>query len=239
MLSGEPMSTNSIINMSGIVKSYKMADDVFYALNDVSLQIAENDYVAIIGPSGSGKSTLMNILGCLDTPCSGNYHLAGADVAEMSEEKLAQLRNQSVGFIFQSFNLLPRATALENVMQPLVYRFIAMKRRRELAEQALARVGLADKMHNLPNQLSGGQRQRVAIARALVTNPKILLGDEPTGNLDSQTTTEIMALFDELHAEGQTVVLITHEPEIADHCHRVIRLKDGQIDSDQRKAHHA
>lgn len=229
----------AIISMNNIVKSYQMADETFYALKDVSLSIEENDYVAIIGPSGSGKSTLMNILGCLDAPCSGTYFLGEQAVASLSEVELANLRNQSVGFIFQSFNLLPRASALENVMQPLVYRFIAVKERKRLAMEALERVGLGNKIHHLPNQLSGGQRQRVAIARALVTKPKILLGDEPTGNLDSQTTLEIMALFDELHAEGHTVVLITHEPEIADHCHRVIRLKDGCIESDVRRQAHA
>lgn len=226
---------NAIISMNNIVKSYQMAEETFYALKDVSLSIEENDYVAIIGPSGSGKSTLMNILGCLDAPCSGTYFLGEQAVASLSEVELANLRNQSVGFIFQSFNLLPRASALENVMQPLVYRFIAVKERKRLAMEALERVGLGNKIHHLPNQLSGGQRQRVAIARALVTKPKILLGDEPTGNLDSQTTLEIMALFDELHTEGHTVVLITHEPEIADHCHRVIRLKDGCIESDVRR----
>lgn len=229
----------AIISMNNIVKSYQMADETFYALKDVSLSIEENDYVAIIGPSGSGKSTLMNILGCLDAPCSGTYFLGEQAVASLSEVELANLRNESVGFIFQSFNLLPRASALENVMQPLVYRFIDVKERKRLAMEALERVGLGNKIHHLPNQLSGGQRQRVAIARALVTKPKILLGDEPTGNLDSQTTLEIMALFDELHTEGHTVVLITHEPEIADHCHRVIRLKDGCIESDVRRQAHA
>lgn len=230
---------DNIIQLQNIVKSYPSGDDRFYALRDINLTIQENDYVAIVGPSGSGKSTLMNLLGCLDTPCSGEYILADRPVQQLQETELARLRNQSVGFIFQSFNLLPRATALANVMQPLVYRFIPLKKRQQMAIEALTKVGLKDKLWHLPNQLSGGQRQRVAIARALVTNPAILLGDEPTGNLDSQTTQDVMALFDELHQEGQTIVLITHELEIADHCQRVIRLVDGEIQSDTRKQQHA
>ena len=227
-----------IISLEGINKTYPVGDDVFYALKDVNLHIERNDYLAIIGPSGSGKSTLMNLLGCLDMPCAGHYQLAGEPIAEMNEEALAHLRNKSVGFIFQSFNLLPRASALVNVMQPLVYRFISQKEREKRAIEALQRVGLGNKLHHLPNQLSGGQRQRVAIARALVTHPDILLGDEPTGNLDSQTTREVMALFDELHADGHTIVLITHEQEIADHCHRVVRLMDGKIVQDTRSIAH-
>lgn len=221
-----------IITLRDISKYYDLAGERFYALNSLSLDINSNDYVAIIGPSGSGKTSLMNVLGCLDTPNEGSYRLAGQDIAHLSEYELASVRNKEVGFIFQSFNLLPRASVLANVMQPLVYRFISNRNRQELAKDALHRVGLSDKADHLPNQLSGGQRQRVAIARALVTRPSILLGDEPTGNLDSKTTNQIMTLFDELHQEGHTVILVTHEQEIADHCRRVIRLVDGQLSQD-------
>jgi putative ABC transport system ATP-binding protein len=216
-----------------------MGEQSFKALDGVDLSINENDYLAIIGPSGSGKSTLMNIIGCLDVPTEGDYVLQGKPVAQMTETELAGQRNKSVGFIFQSFNLIPRASALVNVMQPLIYRFISTSERRRLATEALVKVGLGDKLEHQPSQLSGGQRQRVAIARALVTKPDILLGDEPTGNLDSKTTSEIMALFDELHRDGHTIILVTHEQEIAEHCQRVIRLVDGKVVSDTKNSEQA
>jgi putative ABC transport system ATP-binding protein len=210
-----------------------MGEGGFYALDGIDLDIHLNDYLAIVGSSGSGKSTLMNLLGCLDYPTSGQYTLKNTNVATLDENRLAEIRNREIGFIFQNFNLLPRATALQNVMQPLVYQGLAKSQRKEMAEEALQMVGLTDRMHHVPNQLSGGQRQRVAIARALVTKPSILLADEPTGNLDSATTIEIMALFDRLHEEGQTLIIVTHEKEIADRCHRVITLKDGHLISDK------
>lgn len=223
---------DTVISLSNITKNYQMAQHSFCALDNINLIIKRNEYVAITGPSGSGKSTLMNVLGCLDNPSCGQYLLERNDVASQSEAQLAKIRNVGVGFIFQSFNLLPKASVLINVMQPLVYRVMPNAKRKQMALKALERVGLSDKVDNLPNQLSGGQRQRVAIARALVTNPAIILGDEPTGNLDSKTTADIMALFDQLHSQGHTIILVTHEAEIAQHCHRVIRLVDGKIDSD-------
>ena len=202
------------------------------ALRNVDLHIDRNEYVALIGPSGSGKSTLMNLLGCLDTPSEGRYVLNGRDTSEMDDNELARVRNQEIGFIFQSFHLLPRLTVLQNVMQPLVYRGTPRAERQERATRALTRVGLADRLGHRPNQLSGGQRQRVAVARALVGEPSILLADEPTGNLDSRTSADIMALFDELHAQGHTVVVVTHEPDIAAHCRRTVRVSDGRIVED-------
>jgi putative ABC transport system ATP-binding protein len=226
----KPVET--IIELRSIAKHYMMGSEGFYALNGIDLDIHLNDYIAIVGSSGSGKSTLMNLLGCLDYPTEGEYRLKGTNVATLDENSLAGIRNREIGFIFQNFNLLPRASALQNVMQPLIYRGIAIAERKQRAQEALAMVGLQDRMDHVPNQLSGGQRQRVAIARALVTKPAILLADEPTGNLDSSTTVEIMALFDQLHNDGQTLIIVTHEQEIADRCRRVITLKDGRLISD-------
>jgi putative ABC transport system ATP-binding protein len=219
----------TLIAFQDIVKHYSMGQELVRAINGVSLDIEVNEYVAITGSSGSGKSTMMNILGALETPTSGSYHLNGRDIGKLNDDELADIRNQEIGFIFQSFNLLPRLSALKNVMQPLVYRGINLKTREQKAQAALIRVGLAERVNHLPSQLSGGQRQRVAIARALVTNPAILLADEPTGNLDSRTTTDIMKLFDELHNEGNTIVLVTHDQDIAKHCHRIIHMQDGKI----------
>jgi putative ABC transport system ATP-binding protein len=225
-----------MIALRGIVKRYTMGEETVQALAGVDLDIARNEYVALTGPSGSGKSTLMNLLGCLDTPTEGSYMLNDRDVSGMNDIELAQVRNREIGFVFQSFHLLPRMTVLQNVMQPLVYRGMPQDERRARATEALGKVGLGDRMGHRPNQLSGGQRQRVAIARALVGAPSILLADEPTGNLDTRTSAEIMALFDALHAQGQTVILVTHEPDIAAHCHRVLRVSDGRIVEDRRQA---
>lgn len=222
----------ALIELRGITKYYEMGDQVVKALDGIDIEVIENDYLAFIGSSGSGKSTMLNILGCLDKPTDGSYHLNGKNVESLDPNELSEIRNLEIGFIFQSFNLLPRATALGNVMQPLVYRNIGYRKRKEMAMEALQRVGLGDRVDHLPNQLSGGQRQRVAIARALVTHPSILLADEPTGNLDSQTTIEIMQLFDELHAEGHTLIVVTHEDEIAQHCRRVVEMKDGKVFND-------
>ena len=220
------------LSLREVVKTYEMGAETVHALRGVSLDIARNEFVAIMGPSGSGKSTLMNLIGCLDVPTSGTYTLEGQMVASMSENKLAEIRNRQIGFVFQTFNLIPRANIFHNVELPLVYGGIPKGERRVLAEAAIERVGLADRMKHKPNELSGGQRQRVAIARALVFNPSIILADEPTGNLDSRTGDEIMAVIDELHDAGQTIVLVTHEDYIAQHASREIRLKDGSIESD-------
>ncbi|MDG2250417.1 MAG: ABC transporter ATP-binding protein [Gammaproteobacteria bacterium] len=222
----------SLINLTGITKHYEMGSQVVKALDGIDISVSKNDYLAFIGSSGSGKSTMLNILGCLDKPTSGQYHLNGKNVEILDQNELSEIRNLEIGFIFQSFNLLPRANALNNVMQPLIYRNIGFRQRKEMAMDALSRVGLGDRVDHLPNQLSGGQRQRVAIARALVTHPSILLADEPTGNLDSKTTIEIMQLFDELHKEGHTLIVVTHENEIAQHCHRIVEMKDGRIFND-------
>jgi putative ABC transport system ATP-binding protein len=222
-----------MIRLSGIVKRYQMGEEELMALAGVDLHIGRNEYVALIGPSGSGKSTLMNLIGCLDTPSEGSYVLNGRDTSSMTDNELAQVRNQEIGFVFQSFHLLPRLTVLENVMQPLVYRGIPRAERMLRAKEALEQVGLGNRLGHRPNQLSGGQRQRVAVARALVGKPSILLADEPTGNLDSRTSEEIMALFDEVHRSGQTVVVVTHEPDIAAHCRRTLRVSDGRIVEDR------
>ena len=223
----------ALIRLDQIGKQYQMGGETIAALDGINLSIERNEYMAFIGASGSGKSTMMNILGCLDTPSTGSYFLNGRNVASMTQAELAQTRNREIGFIFQSFNLLPRASALQNVMQPLIYRGIRPAERERRARAVLARVGLENRVDHLPNQLSGGQRQRVAIARALCGEPSILLADEPTGNLDSSTTADIMALFDTLHAEGQTLIIVTHEPDIANHCQRTVRLSDGRVLSDQ------
>ena len=227
---------NAVIELRGVTREYRMGDQVVRALAGVDLDIGGNEYCAIVGASGSGKSSLMNIVGCLDSPTAGTYTLNGRAVASSVSFMPATARNREIGFIFQSFNLLPRADALHNVMQPLVYRRLPFAERKARAREALQRVGLGDRMDHLPNQLSGGQRQRVAVARALVGQPSILLADEPTGNLDSATTAEIMALFDALHRDGHTIIIVTHEPEIAAHCLRVVRLRDGVVETDQRQA---
>ena len=224
----------NVIELQSIVKTYDMggAEEV-QALRGVSVNIAKNEYVAIMGPSGSGKSTLMNIIGCLDTPSSGQYLFNGVNVSEMNDNELAKIRNKEIGFVFQTFNLLPRSDALHNVELPLIYAGLGAGERKRRALETLQHVGLGDRSHHKPNELSGGQRQRVAVARALVTRPSIILADEPTGNLDSKTGEEIMLLFEELHRQGNTIILVTHEADIAEHAHRVIRVRDGKVESDE------
>ena len=224
---------SELIRIRDLAREYQMGEERILALQSVTLDIRRNEYVAIMGPSGSGKSTMMNLLGCLDTPTAGEYWLNGQEVSRLSDDELARVRNREIGFVFQTFNLLPRATALHNVELPLVYAGARGRERRERAAAALARVGLEHRMEHRPNELSGGQRQRVAIARALVNDPSILLADEPTGNLDSVTSEEIMRVFGDLHAAGQTVIMVTHEPDIAAHAERVVVLRDGRVESDR------
>ncbi len=227
------MSKN-VIEIEKIEKNYQVGTQVVRALRGVTTNIERGDYVAIMGPSGSGKSTLMNIIGALDTPSAGKYVLNGTDVSQLHDERLAEIRNKEIGFVFQTFNLLQQYTALENVMLPLVYSGVTKHTRLEKAKEALDKVGLSDRISHKPNELSGGQRQRVAVARALITNPSIILADEPTGNLDTKTSIDIMKLFDEIHIGGNTIILVTHEEDIAQHAHRIIRLRDGMIEKDER-----
>jgi putative ABC transport system ATP-binding protein len=233
---GDTPLPDIVILTHKLTREYDMGGEIVRALRGVSVQIKQNEYVAVMGPSGSGKSTLMNLIGCLDTPSAGEYWLNGQQVSDLDDDQLARIRNKEIGFVFQTFNLLPRATALHNVELPLIYAGLGARERRAQAAQALERVGLADRMEHRPNELSGGQRQRVAIARALVNHPSILLADEPTGNLDSATSAEIMDVFRDLHAQGQTIVMVTHEHDIAAHAARVVTLRDGVIASDQRQA---
>ncbi len=227
------MDKNIVIGLRGITREFVLGEEVIYALKGIDLDICKNEYVALMGPSGSGKSTLMNIIGCLDTPTAGSYFLGGNDVSQAHDNELAAIRNKQIGFIFQTFNLIPRLTTLENVALPLIYAGWSKQERDERAMQVLEQVGLADRVKHRPNELSGGQRQRVAVARALVNNPSLILADEPTGNLDSKTSYEIMKLFDEIHANGNTLVVVTHEEDIAAYTRRIVRMRDGLVESDQ------
>jgi len=224
----------SLIRLTNICRRYQMGSETIHALRDVSLVIERGEYVAIMGPSGSGKSTLMNVVGCLDTPTAGIYELNGVNVSDMDDNDLAEVRNREIGFVFQTFNLLPRANALHNVELPLIYSGVASTERKQHAHDALVQVGLGDRMHHKPNEMSGGQRQRVAVARALVTRPSIILADEPTGNLDSKTGDEIMALFESLSSQGNTMIIVTHEESVARHARRILRIRDGQIAADEQ-----
>jgi len=226
----------SLIRLDKISRRYQMGGETIHALREVTLTISRGEYVAIMGPSGSGKSTLMNIIGCLDTPTSGSYHLNGADVSDMDDNELADVRNREIGFVFQTFNLLARSNALHNVELPLIYAGMDADKRHHIALEAIENVGLTDRMHHKPNELSGGQRQRVAVARALVNKPSILLADEPTGNLDSHTGEEIMALFEQLSQRGNTIIVVTHEEDIARHARRILRIRDGLIASDEERS---
>lgn len=226
---------NTVIDLQGVGRSYVMGQEQIHALRSVTFSIARGEYVALMGPSGSGKSTLMNLIGCLDTPSKGAYFLSGQEVSRMNDQQLAEVRNREIGFVFQTFNLLPRLSALENVALPLVYAGVSRTERLDRAAEVLDRVGLTSRMKHKPNELSGGQRQRVAVARALVNRPSILLADEPTGNLDSKTSIDIMNLFADIHTQGNTIVLVTHEEEIARYAHRIVRLRDGSIESDRRE----
>jgi putative ABC transport system ATP-binding protein len=226
---------NPLIQITNIKRDFVLGNEIVYVLKGIDLEINKGEYVALMGPSGSGKSTLMNLLGCLDTPTSGSYILNGKDVSKMHDDELAEIRNKEIGFVFQTFNLLPRTTALDNVALPMVYAGFSKSERKVRAEEVLKQVGLADRMDHQPNQLSGGQRQRVAVARALVNNPSIILADEPTGNLDSKTSEEIMKLFGDIHKLGNTVIVVTHEEEVAAYAHRIVRLRDGMIESDISK----
>lgn len=223
---------SEIIEISELTKTYTMGAEKVHALRGVSLGVEDNEYVALMGPSGSGKSTLMNLLGCLDSPTSGEYILNGSNVSTLSDAELAEVRNKEIGFVFQTFNLLPKMSSLDNVALPLVYAGLSKSKREDRAREVLEMVGLGDRVDHKPNELSGGQRQRVAIARALVNNPAIILADEPTGNLDTKTSIEIMEIFEKIHNNGNTIIVVTHEPDIAEHCHRIIRLRDGLVETD-------